>query len=100
NDTAHTEFQGKIKGCVHIDAGSGDPLAGCKDGHGHGTHTAGIAAALTNNGVGVAGVSFNSPIAVCRALGSNGTGPDSNVAACINWLVEQGVRVINMSLTT
>ncbi|HXJ64265.1 MAG TPA: S8 family serine peptidase [Actinomycetota bacterium] len=96
-DTTHPEFQGRIAGCVHMV--SGQPFSGCKDGFGHGTHVAGIAAAATNNAQGVAGISFDSRIYVCRALGSDGSGNDSDVAACIHWLSDQGVRIINMSLT-
>jgi thermitase len=97
-DATHVEFQGRIAGCVHVESG-GSIVSGCKDGHGHGTHVAGIAAAATNNSTGVAGISFNSPLWVCKALGSDGSGPDSAVASCIGWLADQGVRIINMSLT-
>jgi len=98
-DPGNAEFQDRVApaDCVHIEQGA--PVSGCKDGNGHGTHVAGIAAAATNNAIGVAGVSFDSPISVCRALGSDGSGNDSDVAACINWLSDQGVKIINMSLT-
>src|SRR4051794_8259351 len=78
-DTAHPEFpHARVNGCVHSTGGVISD--GCKDGSGHGTHVAGIAAAATNNTTGVAGVSFDSPIYVCRAFDSNGDGFNSDVA--------------------
>jgi thermitase len=94
----HPEFKGKVVGC-HSFYGT-DPGDTCDDDNGHGTHVAGIAAARADNGRGIAGVAFNSPLLVCRAIG----GPDpadgtaSDVADCIDWLHDQGAPVINMSL--
>ena len=42
-----------------------------KDGMGHGTACAGIAAAVTNNGIGIAGVSWNSKIMSVRCVRDN-----------------------------
>ena len=71
----------------------------CADDNNHGTHVAGTIAANTNNGVGVAGVAFNTRLSICRALGGPlGSGSTSDVANCINWLVTKGVKVISMSL--
>lgn len=73
----------------------------CDDDTGHGTHTAGILGARTNNAIGVAGVAFNSPLLVCRALGGQGqTGRVSDVANCIRWTRRKGARVISMSFAT
>jgi thermitase len=44
------------------------------DGHGHGTHCAGIAAADTNNGVGVAGGGFGARIMPVKVLADDGRG--------------------------
>ena len=62
----------------------------CTDDNDHGTHVAGTIAAKANNGVGVAGVSFNSPLAICRALNAAGSGTTAGVANCITYLARQG----------
>ncbi|HEX9377731.1 MAG TPA: S8 family serine peptidase [Actinomycetota bacterium] len=97
-DTSHPEFAGRIAGCVHTIDGTGTPTDGCTDQFGHGSHVAGIAAASTNNAKGIAGISFDSPILVCKALDQYGWGWNADVAACIVWLHDQGAKVINMSL--
>jgi serine protease len=73
----------------------------------HGTRVAGILGALTNNGVGVAGLSWGSPILPVRALGKCG-GLDSDIIAAMLWaggIAVSGApvntnpaRIINMSL--
>jgi len=65
---------------------------------GHGTHVAGIAAAMTNNGIGVAGLGYGSSIMNVKVLDDNGSGAYSRVAAGIIWAVDNGAEVINMSL--
>lgn len=72
----------------------------------HGTHVAGTVAALTNNGVGVAGVAWGGasavrimPVRVLGELGNMcGTGYVSDVAKGIVWATANGARVINLSL--
>jgi len=66
--------------------------------YGHGTHVAGIAAAATNNGIGVAGVGRNSGLINVKVLGDNGSGYYSWVASGITWAANYGAKVINMSL--
>ena len=66
--------------------------------HGHGTHVAGIAAAMTNNGIGVAGVGCNSTLMNVKVLGDNGSGTYSSVASGIIWAADNGAELINMSL--
>ena len=73
----------------------------------HGTHVAGTIAALTNNGVGVAGINWASPIVPIRVLGKCG-GYSSDIADGITWAsggTVTGVpanplpaRVLNLSL--
>lgn len=73
----------------------------------HGTHVAGTIGALTNNGVGVAGVAYRAKIVPARVLGKCG-GYTSDIADAIIWSSGGSVsgvpanankaRVINMSL--
>jgi thermitase len=68
------------------------------DVYGHGTHVAGIAAAATNNEVGVAGLGYNSTIMNVKVLGDDGYGSYSWIAQGIIWAADNGAQVINMSL--
>lgn len=66
---------------------------------GHGTHVAGIAAAITNNGVGVAGLGYDSTIMNVKVLGDDGRGYYSWISQGITWAADNGAQVINMSLS-
>src|SRR5439155_6733849 len=69
------------------------------DDNGHGTHVAGIAAALTNNNqTGIAGLAFNSPILPVKTLDSTGTGSYAAISSAIAWVASHGAKVINLSL--
>ena len=63
----------------------------------HGTHVAGIAAAITNNGKGVAGVAPDAAVLPVNVFEGDGAYTD-DLAYAINWAVAQGVDVINLSL--
>ena len=97
-DGAHEDLVGKLRACGSAADGvvtDGD----CADSEGHGTHVAGTIGAVANNRAGVAGVAFNSPLIVCRALGGpDGSGTVADVAACIRWAHVRGAKVISMSL--
>jgi serine protease len=65
---------------------------------GHGTLVAGVAAATTNNGIGIAGAAWNASVLPVKVLDSHGYGTDSQVAAGIVWAADHGANVVNLSL--
>jgi len=67
------------------------------DDNGHGTHVAGIAAAETNNRIGIAGVAWNCKILPVKVLDKIGEGYIDDVSDGIIWAVDKGANVINMS---
>ena len=71
---------------------------GAQDLNGHGTHVAGIAAAATNNGIGVAGTAPAASILPVRVLDSAGSGDAADIGAGIRWAADHGAQVINLSL--
>lgn len=78
-----------------------------QDRNGHGTHCAGIAAAVTNNALGITGVAHHSKIMPVRAgfIMRNGANPPSeiglldpaNIASAIVWATDNGADVVSMS---
>ncbi|ADB33324.1 peptidase S8 and S53 subtilisin kexin sedolisin [Kribbella flavida DSM 17836] len=93
-DGGHPELAGR----VYTGYNALNPKASANDDEGHGTMVAGIIAANTNNGRGVAGVAWNARILPVKVLNAEGSGSDSSVVAGINWAASHGARVINMSL--
>ena len=69
------------------------------DDNGHGTHVAGIIAAQ-NNEIGSVGLAPEAQIYAVKVLDSNGEGNQSDVAAGINWAIEQDLDIINLSITS
>ena len=69
-----------------------------QDDYGHGTHVTGIAAALGNNGVGVAGVCQACRVLAIKVLDNANRGYYSWIAAGIIDAVDAGAQVINLSL--
>ncbi|MFN3231042.1 MAG: S8 family serine peptidase [Alphaproteobacteria bacterium] len=68
------------------------------DHSGHGTHTAGIIAAATGNGKGIASVNPSAKIMPLKVMNFFGRGRSIQVAAAVYYAVQNGARVINMSL--
>lgn len=71
---------------------------GINDIYGHGTHVAGIVAAATDNGQGVAGVCPNCALLNGKVLNDSGSGAYSWISNGITWAVGKGAKVINLSL--
>ena len=65
---------------------------------GHATMVSGIAAATGNNGVGIAGVNWNSKILPLQVIDDDGYGNTLTLSRAIQYAVDQGVDVINLSL--
>ncbi|MCD6638963.1 MAG: S8 family serine peptidase, partial [Nocardioides sp.] len=63
----------------------------------HGTHVAGIIAAVADNGIGVAGVAPEAKILPVKVL-EDGSGSFEEIAAGIRWSADHGADVINLSL--
>jgi serine protease len=120
----HPDLQGRLlkgtdfcvdatKGCKDRDQDPSDFLTTGDGSGGHGTHTAGIIGATTNNSIGVAGIMQGGTVLVEKVLGPNSVdcvvntvqskctiaqGTSSSIAAGISDAVTRGAKVINMSL--
>ena len=92
--------------CTTLDPSTGRYVA--MDSLWHGTQVSSLIAAITNNGIGMAGVGPNLQVLPVRALGKCGEGLESDIIAAMRWaagLMVPGVpanptpaRVINLSL--
>ena len=93
-DYSHEDLAGKvIKGYDYVN-NDNDPM----DDHYHGTHVAGTIAGVTNNGIGIAGVSWGAKILAVKVLDASGTGTSFSVAQGIRYAADYGAKIINLSL--
>lgn len=69
------------------------------DDEGHGTHVTGTIAQTTNNNLGVAGIAFNAAVMPVKVLDAAGSGSYQQVADGICYAVDNGAKVINLSLS-
>jgi subtilisin family serine protease len=68
------------------------------DDQGHGTATAGVVGALTNNTFGTAGACWHCSLMPLKVLDASGTGAHSTIAEAIVWAADKGAKVVNLSL--
>ena len=89
----HPELTGRILPGINIATGTTVTSDVCN----HGTHVAGIAAAMRDNGIGIAGVCGTAkllPVVIVNPC----SGLESWVADGITWAVDNGADILNMSL--
>jgi len=71
------------------------------DDDGHGTHVAGIIGAITNNGEGIAGVSWNVKIIPCKFLDNQGNGNINQELTCIQYIsnlkTQKGLNIVALN---
>jgi subtilisin family serine protease len=93
-DDDHNGIVDDVNGASFLDGvASGDP----SDLVGHGTHIAGIIAAKSNNGVGVAGIAPTARIMPLRFINAKGQGKLSDVLSAIDYAISHGAKVLNNS---
>lgn len=73
-----------------------DPEASYADDNGHGTHMAGIIAA--RGAQGLYGVAPDVSLYAVKVFGADGSGYVSDVVKGLEWAIENGVQVVNLSL--
>lgn len=71
-----------------------------RDRNGHGTHCAGIAAAVGGNGIGIVGANPDALIMPITVMQSDGTGDIATIIKGIDYAVANGADVLSMSIGT
>lgn len=95
-DLDHPDLEDKILTDIAKSFIEGSP--GVDDDNGHGTHVAGIAAAATDNGIGIAGMGWDAMILPLKVLDADGWGNVVGLAYAIRYATDSGADVINLSL--
>jgi len=92
-DAAHPELASKLVSGWDVYYNTADT----SDENGHGTQVAGVLAAASNNGAGVASVAWNCSIMPVRVTNGSGTTTYSAIAAGLTWAADHGARIANGS---
>lgn len=92
-DTAHPDLK-VVGGATYVQGSTS-----YTDDNGHGTHCAGIIAAL-DNGIGIVGVAPEASLYAVKVLDSTGSGYTSSIILGIEWCINNGIQIISMSFGT
>jgi hypothetical protein len=92
-DGTHPEFVGRVIAAKSFVGGS--PF---EDTEGHGTFVAGEIAANPSNGEGIAGIAVNARLLIGKVVERDGSVSLQGEVEAIRWAVDNGARVINLSL--
>lgn len=96
-DRSHPDLNNAVIAERDLVADPHDSIA--QDPNGHGTHVAGIAAAESDNGFGIAGSAWGGLLAIARAGDRGGNFTVANVSQALNWCNNvAGVSVVNLSI--
>lgn len=93
-DVGHPDLAPKIVSTYNAVTGS----TVITDAVGHGTFVAGVAAAQTDNGIGVAGAGYDTRLIGVKIAGSDGSISVDDEVAGIRWAADHGANIINLSL--
>jgi subtilisin family serine protease len=93
-DHGHPDLAGSLVAGYDVVNGDSDAA----DDQGHGTASAGVIAARTNNGQGQAGMCWRCSLMPVKVLAGNGFGTTAALATGIIWAVDHGADVISMSV--
>lgn len=69
-----------------------------QDDNGRGTHVAGVAAALTDNGRGIAGVATDASIMPVKVYDANRASSTTRIVDGMKWAVDHGAQVVDVTL--
>ncbi len=69
------------------------------DDYGHGSNVTGVVGVTGNNSIGYAGMDWNCKLMIVKCLDNSNNGLYSNIIAGIYYAVDNGAKVINLSLT-
>ncbi len=97
-NATHIDLSSKVLAGYNAITSSPIALGAQSDDNGHGTAVAGVAGAESNNSQGVAGASWGAKLMPIKVLNADGEGVASDVAAGIYYAVDQGAKIINLSL--
>lgn len=92
-DYNHEDLKNNYRGGYNFVENNNDPI----DQNGHGSHVAGIVAAEDND-IGVVGVAPQAYLYSVKVLAFDSTGSTSDIVSGLEWSVENGMQIINMSL--
>ena len=87
-----------LRGRVTVNQDFTGSTTGFDDVCNHGTHVAGIVGAAGNNGIGVSGLAPLVTVMNAKVLADNGNGLTSNILNGVIWAVQNGAKVVNLSL--
>jgi subtilisin family serine protease len=98
-DTRHPQLAGKVVQGPNECAHDRPDCSSDFDANGHGTFVAGLIAATTNDGIGIAGLGWATRVLDIKVLGESGNGNTLDEANGIYAAVAAGARVVNLSST-